>query len=98
MTLKKSLGPYLSSGRLQQSPQPKGGGLFKADYWRVFDHKAANNYYPPTSFRVAALDGAFTTDQTNDPSALTVWGVFRPEDAGGPRVLLMHAFRKWLPL
>jgi hypothetical protein len=22
------LGPYMASGRLQQSPQPKGGGIF----------------------------------------------------------------------
>jgi predicted phage terminase large subunit-like protein len=97
-SLKASLGPYLASGRLAQSPQPKGGGLFKPEYWQVFDHKAANNKFPPMTFKVASLDGAFTTDQSNDPSALTVWGIFQPEGVSGQRVLLMHAWRKHLAI
>jgi predicted phage terminase large subunit-like protein len=59
---------------------------------------AAGNKYPPTSFRVASLDGAFTDDETNDPSAMTVWGVWAPPDVGGPSIHLMDAWRKWLPL
>jgi predicted phage terminase large subunit-like protein len=97
-SLKASLGPYLAAGRLAQSPQPKGGGLFKPEYWQVFDHKAANNVFPPMSFKVASLDGAFTSNQSNDPSALTIWGIFQPEGVGGQRVLLMHAWRKHLEL
>src|SRR5262249_985940 len=29
--IKAELGPYMASGRLQQSPQPKGGGIFKRE-------------------------------------------------------------------
>jgi len=96
--LEASLGPYLSSGRLAQSPTPKGGGIIKAEWFQLYDKHANGNQYPPTSFRIASLDGAFTDDQTNDPSAMTVWGVWTPPDAGGPRIILMDAWRKWLPL
>jgi hypothetical protein len=96
--LKNSLGPYMSSGRLQQSPQPKGGELFRREWWQLYDKNANNNHYPPTTFRVASLDGAFTADESNDPSAMTVWGVFRPEGVNTPRVLLMDGWRRFLQL
>ena len=31
--LKAALGPYLASGRLQQMPVPKGGGIIQRDWW-----------------------------------------------------------------
>jgi predicted phage terminase large subunit-like protein len=96
--LEASLGPYMASGRLQQSPTPKGGGIIRVDWFQLYDKHANGNKYPPTSFRIASLDGAFTDDETNDPSACTVWGVWRPSDVNSPRVLLMDAWRKWLPL
>ena len=35
--IKAGLGPYMASGRLQQSPQPKGGGIFKSEWWQVWE-------------------------------------------------------------
>jgi predicted phage terminase large subunit-like protein len=96
--LKSSLGPYMASGRLQQSPQPKGGELFRPDWWQLWDKAANGNRYPSTSYRVASLDGAFTADEANDPSALTVWGVFQHPELKAPRVILMDAWRKHLAL
>jgi predicted phage terminase large subunit-like protein len=96
--LEASLGPYMASGRLAQSPTPKGGGIIKTDWFQVYNAHANNMKFPPTEFRVASLDGAFTDDETNDPSALTVWGVWTPPEVGWPRIMLMHAWRKWLPL
>jgi hypothetical protein len=72
--LKASLGPYMSSGRLQQSPQPKGGELFQRDFWQVWD--PPDNKFPKLEFVVASVDGAFTENQLNDPSAMTVWATF----------------------
>lgn len=31
--LEEGLGPYMASGRLQQSPTPKGGGIIKREWW-----------------------------------------------------------------
>jgi predicted phage terminase large subunit-like protein len=41
------------------------------------------------------LDCAFTQKEENDPSAMTVWGVFLDKD-GKRRVILMDAWRKHL--
>ena len=38
------------------------------------------NKYPPFEYIVASLDSAFTVKEQNDPSALTIWGVFRLKD------------------
>jgi predicted phage terminase large subunit-like protein len=70
----------------------------RADWFQLYDKVANQNKYPLTSFMVASLDGAFTDDEMNDPSAMTVWGVWQPPDAAGPRILLFDAWRKWLPL
>jgi hypothetical protein len=88
----------MSSGRLQQSPQPKGGELFRREWWQLWDKAANDNRYPATSYRVASLDGAFTADEANDPSAMTVFGVFKHPTLNAQRIILMDAWRKHLPL
>ena len=79
--LKTPLGPYGTAGQLQQAPTPRGGGIFKWDWWKLWgnpddseDEKFKS--FPPVKFVVASLDGALTEDTENDFSALTVWGVF----------------------
>jgi predicted phage terminase large subunit-like protein len=43
-----------------------------------------------------SIDTAFTENKENDPSALTVWGVF--EHGGFSKAILMEARRLWKPL
>lgn len=66
------MGPYATAGQFQQSPEPRGGGIIQRDWWQLWDEAS----YPPMDYVVASLDTAYTTKQENDPSALTVWGVF----------------------
>jgi predicted phage terminase large subunit-like protein len=68
----KVMGPYATAGQFQQSPEPRGGGIIQRDWWQLWEDGA----YPPMDFVVASLDTAYTTKQENDPSAMTVWGVF----------------------
>lgn len=70
--LSKRLGSWKAAGQLQQHPEPKGGGIIKRNWWLPWKEKT----FPPLSFIVAALDTAYTEKQENDPSALTIWGVF----------------------
>jgi len=70
--LEKQLGPWGAAGQLQQRPSPKGGGIIKRDWWQTWD----SNIYPNMDLIIATLDTAYTTKTENDPSALTVWGVF----------------------
>src|SRR5262252_4566318 len=92
--IKAELGPYMASGRLQQMPVPDQGGIFERGWWQVYD--SPDGKFPVFSYLVASLDGAFTEKEENDPSALTVWGVFQHED-GKSRIMLVHAWRKHLP-
>lgn len=69
---KAVLGPYAAAGQFQQSPTPRGGGIIKTEWWKLWNQPS----YPQFSYIVAALDTAYTEKQENDPSAMTVWGVF----------------------
>lgn len=87
--LEHVLGPYASASQLQQTPEPRGGGIIKREYWQSWGKK-----FPPFSYLVASLDGAFTENEQNDPSALTIWGIFEHE--GYNRAMLVFAWRKFL--
>jgi predicted phage terminase large subunit-like protein len=84
--LERQLGPWASAGQLQQRPEPKGGGIIKSDWWQPWD---ATNY-PNMDMIIACVDTAYTKKTENDPSAMTVWGIFSqdvsvqaPNHAGG---------------
>lgn len=68
-------GPYAWASQYQQSPEPRGGSIIKREFWQPW----TNNYFPQFEYILASLDTAYTTKESNDPSALTVWGVFRDE-------------------
>lgn len=71
-SLEGSLGAWGAAGQLQQRPEPKGGGVIKRDWWKLWEEPA----FPPMDYIIASLDTAYTEKEENDPSALTVWGVF----------------------
>ncbi len=73
--LERDKGPYAWAGQYMQSPAPRGGAIIRDEYWQLWERDT----YPKFEFIVASLDTAFTEKQENDPSALTIWGVFREE-------------------
>jgi len=70
------MGPYAAAGQLQQSPVPRGGGIIKREWWQLWERES----YPQFDYVVASLDTAYTTKQENDPSAMTIWGVWSGGD------------------
>lgn len=109
--LEAGLGPFAAAGQLQQRPEPKGGGVIKREWWRLWEDGA----FPPFDFIIASLDTAYTEKTSNDPSAMTVWGVFsgdviaqNQKAADGatervygqqhPRVMMMHGWTERLEL
>lgn len=83
----RELGPYLSSGRLEQRPTPAGGSIVKEEWWQEW----VAGTYPACEYLIASLDPAYTEKTENDPSGLTVWGVFR-DPVGNPKVILLFAW------
>jgi predicted phage terminase large subunit-like protein len=71
-----AMGPYAVAGQFQQSPEPRGGGVIKRDWWIRWDQPS----YPPFDYVIASIDTAYTTKAENDPSAMTVWGVWKGGD------------------
>lgn len=106
VTLKKALGSYAYSGQYQQSPTPRGGGIIKDKWWKLYPEQGElmDEYgkpvtpleYPPMEFVIAFADTAYTTKEENDYSALTIWGVWRKD--GAPKVMLMGAWKERLEL
>lgn len=86
--LKDTMGPYAVAGQFQQSPEPRGGGILKREYWVPWEKKK----YPVCTFIIASLDPAFSAKKKGDPSGFTVWGVFITEE-GFQGVFLLHAAR-----
>lgn len=101
--MERELGPYMSSGRLQQSPSPEGGGIIKRDYWKLWppegeekmpDGELRRNEFPPMEYVIASTDTAYTEKEENDYNALAILGLFHYR--GMPKIMLMHAWKKHL--
>jgi len=73
--LKKTLGTFAVAGQLQQRPTPRGGGIFKNEWWQI---RAA---LPPIEYMVIYADTAQKTKELNDYSVFECWGKIRN---GGP--------------
>lgn len=92
-----------NSSQYQQSPEPRGGSIIKRDYWKPW----TDTVYPACEYILASLDTAYGTKESNDPSALTIWGVYREDHdtvvngvpvkvKGNTKVILLYAWRKRL--
>jgi len=93
------LGPYMASGRLQQSPTPAGGGILKREYWQVWEgplDAAGKEQFPQLEYVAAYLDTAFTQKEENDYCALTVWGLWQKDNV--PKLIILHGWKKHLTL
>jgi hypothetical protein len=94
--IKDGLGPYMAASRLQQAPQPKSGGILKRDWWQLWAPQ--DNKFPVCDVVVASVDTAFSAKQESDPSACTVWGVFKHPEIGQTRLILIDAWQKHLQM
>jgi len=68
-----TMGPAKAAGQLQQSPVVAGGGIIERLWWQPWEHEKL----PPMDFRIMSVDPAFGEKQTNDFTAITVWGIWR---------------------
>lgn len=92
--MRSTLGPYAYAGQYQQAPAPRGGGIIQRDWWQLWE--SPDNSYPNMDFVLVSVDTAYTEKQENDPTGCTVWGLWRYN--GQPRLMLLHAWRKWLKM
>lgn len=68
----KIMGQWATAGQFAQAPSPRGGGIIPRDQWVLWEQE----HYPQFDYVLASLDTAYTEKEENDPSAMTVWGIF----------------------
>ena len=94
--LKKSMTPYSVAAQLQQSPEIRGGNIFKRNWWQywvpvVTDRTGKDEVeYPNCTYIIAAVDTAYTKEEENDPSAMVVMGSF------GDHLIVLYAWEERL--
>lgn len=93
--LEHAKGAYAWAGQYQQTPEPRGGAIIKRDWWQTWEDDRGG--YPRCEFILASLDSAYTEKEENDPSAMTIWGIFRDE-YGNPKAILLYAWEERLPI
>jgi predicted phage terminase large subunit-like protein len=95
-SMKEDLGEYGSSGQLQQSPSPLGGGILKSKWWRTWGEYGwtKGRALPTVKHVFASWDTAFSEkDMTNSAySAMTLWGVFWDEERSRDALILLSAW------
>lgn len=95
----KAMGSYAVAGQFQQAPAPRGGGIIKDEWWQQWGPDDPRGLrFPPFDLVVAFYDGAYTTKEQNDPSALAVLGTFTATDTAMPKVMLARCWSERLAL
>ena len=101
--LEHEIGEYAFACQYLQRPAPRGGGIIKKDWWQLWDDEsaaengAAPGTYPPFEYLLASLDTAYTEKEENDPSALSIWGMWRDKN-GNPQIMLVICWAERLQI
>lgn len=90
---KKIMGAYAVAGQFQQRPSPAGGGIIKADQFRLWPYKEP---LPDLFFLLQSYDTAFTEKTNNDPTACLVIGIGEHK-SGEKFAVIMDAWAEFLP-
>lgn len=92
LSIKASLPVGKWNAQWQQTPTASESAIIKREWWKDWDKEKI----PPVSYIVQSYDTAFSKKQSADYSAITTWGIFKPEDGGPDHVVLLDARRgRW---
>lgn len=82
---KKVMGSYATAGQFQQSPAPRGGGMFKDEWWMYYD------VLPEMKRSFVVGDTAMKAKEQHDYSVFMHWG----EGVNGNAYLIDMLRGKW---
>ena len=72
-----------------QNPTAEEGTLIKREWWKVWE----KDTMPPLEHVIQSYDTAFLKKESADYSAITTWGVFRPDQDSPPNLILLDAVK-----
>ena len=80
------------NSQYMQNPTSEEGAIIKREWWRVW----GKDHPPEPSYVLQSYDTAFSKKETADYSAITTWGVFRPNSDAPESIFLLDAKRgRW---
>ena len=77
------------NAQYMQNPTSEEGALIKREWWRAWEE----DELPPLQHVIQSYDTAFMKKQTADYSAITTWGVFRPDEDSPPNLILIDSLK-----
>ena len=83
--VKASLSPQKWNAMYQQQPTNDEGAILKREWWQLWEH----DYTPRIDYIIQSYDTAYSKKETADFSVITTWGVFYPQEDGGPAIILL---------
>ena len=77
------------NAQYQQNPTAAEGSIIKREWWVLWE----KDELPPLMHVIQSYDTAFMKKETADYSAISTWGVFRPSEDDGPRLILLDVIK-----
>ena len=92
LSIKASLPVQKWSAQWQQEPTNTESAIVKREWWQMWEKEEI----PPCDYILQSYDTAFSKKETADYSAITTWGVFKPDEGGPDNIVLLDAQRgRW---
>ena len=88
--VRASIPPSKWNAQYQQNPTGEENAIIRREWWKRWD----KSNVPNLEFVIQSYDTAFSKRETSDYSAITTWGVFHPEEEGGPPALILLDSKK----
>ena len=87
-SVKASIPPQRWNAQYMQNPTAEEGALIKREWWIPW-----KGPIPNIEYIIQSYDTAFSKKETADYSAITTWGIFRPNEDSPPSLILLDALR-----
>src|SRR5210317_2469508 len=83
--VKASLVPSKWNAQWQQNPTHDGTSIVKREWWNIWEKSDP----PICDYIIQSYDTAFSKKESADYSAITTWGVFRPDEGKETHLILL---------
>ena len=85
--VKASIPPSKWNAQYQQDPTGDDNSILRREWWKKWEREKV----PALEYVIQSYDTAFSKKETADFSAITTWGVFRPDESGPPNLILLDS-------
>ena len=91
-SVKASAGVAKWNAQYMQNPTSEEGALIKREWWKNWELE----HMPVVEHTIQSYDTAYLKKETADYSAITTWGVFRPNEDSPRQLILLDSYKERL--